>query len=117
MAVPGVRRSSSYKIFIESKVSYKTTRHTVKSITLFLFRWKMLLEFKCRNRLLLSGTPIQNSMAELWALLHFVMPTLFDSHDEFNDWFSKDIESSAENKGQVDESKDGNLVFEQGPLK
>lgn len=68
-------------------------------------RWKMLLEFKCRNRLLLSGTPIQNSMAELWSLLHFVMPTLFDSHEEFNDWFSKDIESSAEAKTQVDESK------------
>ena len=46
-------------------------------------RWKMLLEFKCRGRLLLSGTPIQNSMAELWSLLHFVMPYLFDSHDEF----------------------------------
>ena len=68
-------------------------------------RWKMLLEFRCRNRLLLSGTPIQNSMAELWSLLHFVMPTLFDSHEEFNDWFSKDIESSAENKSQIDESK------------
>ena len=68
-------------------------------------RWKMLLQFRCRNRLLLSGTPIQNSMAELWSLLHFVMPTLFDSHEEFNDWFSKDIESSAESKSQVDESK------------
>ena len=68
-------------------------------------RWKMLLEFKCRNRLLLSGTPIQNSMAELWALLHFVMPTLFDSHDEFQDWFSKDIESTAESKGQIDEKQ------------
>jgi len=37
--------------------------------------------------------------AELWALLHFIMPTLFDSHDEFNEWFSKDIENAAENKG------------------
>ena len=27
------------------------------------------------------------------------MPTLFDSHDEFNEWFSKDIENAAENKG------------------
>jgi DNA helicase INO80 len=68
-------------------------------------RWKMLLEFKCRNRLLLSGTPIQNTMAELWSLLHFVMPTLFDSHEEFDDWFSKDIESSAESKSQVDEKQ------------
>lgn len=66
-------------------------------------RWKILLGFNCRNRLLLTGTPIQNSMAELWALLHFIMPTLFDSHDEFNEWFSKDIESHAENKSTIDE--------------
>ncbi|XP_049787289.1 chromatin-remodeling ATPase INO80 [Schistocerca cancellata] len=66
-------------------------------------RWKMLLGFTCRNRLLLSGTPIQNSMAELWALLHFIMPTLFDSHEEFNEWFSKDIENHAENKTGIDE--------------
>lgn len=80
-------------------------------------RWKTLLGFHCRNRLLLTGTPIQNSMqgekirhlqafplwsymtTELWALLHFIMPSLFDSHDEFNEWFSKDIENAAENKG------------------
>lgn len=67
-------------------------------------RWKTLLGFSCRNRLLLSGTPIQNSMAELWALLHFIMPTLFDSHEEFNEWFSKDIESHAENKTGINES-------------
>nr|XP_023018340.1 putative DNA helicase Ino80 [Leptinotarsa decemlineata] len=66
-------------------------------------RWKTLLGFSCRNRLLLSGTPIQNSMAELWALLHFIMPTLFDSHEEFNEWFSKDIENHAENKTGIDE--------------
>ncbi|KAK6636981.1 hypothetical protein RUM43_010648 [Polyplax serrata] len=66
-------------------------------------RWKLLLGFSCRNRLLLSGTPIQNSMAELWALLHFIMPTLFDNHEEFSEWFSKDIESQAENKSKIDE--------------
>ena len=68
-------------------------------------RWKLLLGFSCRNRLLLSGTPIQNTMAELWALLHFIMPALFDSHQWFNEWFSKDIEGHAENRTQVDESK------------
>ncbi|KAK4313950.1 hypothetical protein Pmani_014747 [Petrolisthes manimaculis] len=66
-------------------------------------RWKLLLGFSCRNRLLLSGTPIQNSMAELWALLHFIMPSLFDSHLWFNEWFSKDIEGHVENKTHVDE--------------
>ncbi|KAL5008979.1 hypothetical protein ScPMuIL_014560 [Solemya velum] len=68
-------------------------------------RWKILLGFNCRNRLLLSGTPIQNSMAELWALLHFIMPTLFDSHDEFAEWFSKDIESHAERHSGIDENQ------------
>ncbi|CAL1585938.1 unnamed protein product [Knipowitschia caucasica] len=68
-------------------------------------RWKILLQFQCRNRLLLTGTPIQNTMAELWALLHFIMPTLFDSHEEFNEWFSKDIESHAENKSTIDENQ------------
>lgn len=68
-------------------------------------RWKILLGFNCRNRLLLTGTPIQNSMAELWALLHFIMPTLFDSHDEFNEWFSKDIESHVEKQSGIDENQ------------
>ncbi|KAL1821631.1 hypothetical protein DCAR_0418060 [Daucus carota subsp. sativus] len=66
-------------------------------------RWKTLLSFKCRNRLLLTGTPIQNNMAELWALLHFIMPTLFDSHEQFNEWFSKGIENHAEHGGTLNE--------------
>lgn len=68
-------------------------------------RWKSLLSFSCRNRLLLTGTPIQNSMQELWALLHFIMPSLFDSHDEFSDWFSKDIESHAQSNTQLNENQ------------
>ncbi|THD26396.1 INO80 [Fasciola hepatica] len=67
--------------------------HAIKSTS--SLRWRILLSFKCRNRLLLTGTPIQNTMQELWALLHFIMPTLFDSHDEFANWFSRDIESQA----------------------
>lgn len=68
-------------------------------------RWKSLLAMQCRNRLLLTGTPIQNSMQELWALLHFIMPTLFDSHEEFSDWFSKDIESHATKNSQLNEEQ------------
>ncbi|KAG7835135.1 hypothetical protein KL943_002450 [Ogataea angusta] len=68
-------------------------------------RWKSLLSFQCRNRLLLTGTPIQNSMQELWALLHFIMPSLFDSHDEFSEWFSKDIEAHAQSNTQLNEQQ------------
>ena len=31
----------------------------------FSVRWKLLMSFNCRNRLLLTGTPIQNTMAEV----------------------------------------------------
>ena len=68
-------------------------------------RWKVLLGFHCRNRLLLTGTPIQNNMQELWALLHFIMPTLFDSHDEFSEWFSKDIESHAQSNTKLNQDQ------------
>ena len=68
-------------------------------------RWKSLLGFHSRNRLLLTGTPIQNNMQELWALLHFIMPSLFDSHDEFSDWFSKDIESHATSNTKLNEDQ------------
>lgn len=64
-------------------------------------RWKILLGFKARNRLLLTGTPIQNSMQELWSLLHFIMPTLFDSLAEFSEWFSKDIEGKRIEEDQI----------------
>ena len=42
-------------------------------------RWQTLLNFPSRRRLLLTGTPLQNSLMELWALMHFLMPHLFAS--------------------------------------
>lgn len=68
-------------------------------------RWYKLLELKSRNKLLLTGTPIQNTMAELWALLHFIMPQLFDSHEQFQEWFSKDIEAHSQNKQKLNKTQ------------
>ena len=68
-------------------------------------RWKFLLGFNCRNRLLMTGTPIQNSMAELWALLHFIMPKLFDNHEQFQEWFSKDIEAHSQNEKELNSTQ------------
>ncbi|GMH38993.1 hypothetical protein BSKO_06891 [Bryopsis sp. KO-2023] len=68
-------------------------------------RWKTLLSFSCRNRILLTGTPIQNNLAELWALLHFIMPTLFDSMEQFNDWFSKGLEQFAEGSHELNKEQ------------
>ena len=42
---------------------------------------------------------------ELWALLHFIMPTLFDSHEEFSEWFSKDIESHTQSNTKLNQQQ------------
>lgn len=38
----------------------------------------LMEEIKMPHVILLSGTPIQNNLRELWSLLHFVMPKVFD---------------------------------------
>ncbi|XP_029169357.1 chromodomain-helicase-DNA-binding protein 1 isoform X7 [Nylanderia fulva] len=45
--------------------------------------YKALFEFHTNYRLLITGTPLQNSLKELWALLHFIMPNKFVSWEEF----------------------------------
>jgi ATP-dependent DNA helicase len=55
-----------------------------------------LKRLKASNRLLLSGTPIQNSLEELWSLLNFVNPQIFDDLSVFNSWFGfRDIGQSS----------------------
>lgn len=59
-------------------------------------RWQTLLKFSTRRRLLLTGTPLQNSLMELWSLMHFLMPHLFRSQAEFRHWFSTPLTASVE---------------------
>lgn len=48
---------------------------------------KTVRTFNVRNRLLLTGTPLQNNLHELWALLNFLLPDIFSSSEDFDEWF------------------------------
>ncbi|GKV38526.1 hypothetical protein SLEP1_g46434 [Rubroshorea leprosula] len=44
--------------------------------------------YRIQRRLLLTGTPIQNSLQELWSLLNFLLPNIFNSVENFEEWFN-----------------------------
>ena len=44
--------------------------------------------YNTRFRLILTGTPLQNNLPELWALLNFVLPNIFKSVKSFDEWFN-----------------------------
>lgn len=45
--------------------------------------------FYSKNRLLITGTPLQNNLHELWALLNFLLPDIFGDSAIFDDWFEQ----------------------------
>ncbi|XP_022330657.2 chromodomain-helicase-DNA-binding protein 1-like isoform X3 [Crassostrea virginica] len=63
--------------------------------------YKTLFEFNSNHRLLITGTPLQNSLKELWALLHFIMPEKFYKWVDF-----EEKHSSAQKTGFVNLHKE-----------
>lgn len=55
----------------QSKLSYTISHH-----------------YHTKNRLILTGTPLQNNLPELWSLLNFVLPKIFNSAKTFEEWFN-----------------------------
>ncbi|ELT97754.1 hypothetical protein CAPTEDRAFT_180039 [Capitella teleta] len=49
-----------------------------------------LKTYNCPHRLLLTGTPLQNNLAELWSLLNFLLPDIFCDLGSFEMWFDLD---------------------------
>ncbi|KAJ4471281.1 SNF2 family N-terminal domain-containing protein [Lentinula edodes] len=70
-------------------------------------RWNTLLLFRSFRRLLLTGTPLQNNLTELWALLQYLMSgAKFANLKEFGERFSNTLEKAIEmGNVQDDESK------------
>ncbi|RDX51493.1 hypothetical protein OH76DRAFT_1454783 [Lentinus brumalis] len=50
--------------------------------------------YHSRYRLILTGTPLQNNLPELWALLNFALPKVFNSVKSFDEWFNTPFANS-----------------------
>lgn len=69
-------------------------------------------ELKSNHRLILSGTPIQNNVLELWSLFDFLMPGFLGTEKVFLERFAKPIAASRFSKSSSKEQEAGALAIE-----
>jgi len=62
---------------------------------------KTVRTYNTSHRLLLTGTPLQNNLHELWALLNFLLPDIFSSSDQFDEWFDLEIDDEQAKKDMI----------------
>ncbi|EGW35279.1 uncharacterized protein SPAPADRAFT_64429 [Spathaspora passalidarum NRRL Y-27907] len=88
---------ASYEIVIREKSTFKKfdweyiiidEAHRIKNEESLLSQ--IIRMFHSKNRLLITGTPLQNNLRELWALLNFILPDVFADNDSFDEWFHQD---------------------------
>lgn len=80
--------------------------HRIKNLNCRLVRELKMLPTD--NKLLLTGTPLQNNLAELWSLLNFLLPEVFDDLKSFESWF--DIDTLGEADSMVVAEREQNIL-------
>lgn len=71
--------------------------------------WQCLSSFQTVRRLLLTGTPLQNNLIELWSLLAFLIPERFESHSDFKEWFSEPLQRALQSNQVINKEIIDNL--------
>lgn len=88
---------ASYETVIKEKASLRKfawkyiiidEAHRIKNEESLLSQ--IIRMFYSKNRLLITGTPLQNNLHELWALLNFILPDIFGDSESFDLWFRTD---------------------------
>ncbi|XP_017968444.1 TATA-binding protein-associated factor 172 isoform X2 [Drosophila navojoa] len=73
---------------------------------------KAIKQIKANHRLILSGTPIQNNVLELWSLFDFLMPGFLGTEKQFIQRYSRPILASRDGKSSAKEQEAGVLAME-----
>uniref|UniRef100_A0A914W6E8 Helicase ATP-binding domain-containing protein n=1 Tax=Plectus sambesii TaxID=2011161 RepID=A0A914W6E8_9BILA len=84
--------------------------HIVRNPKTQLF--KAVMGITAEHRLLLSGTPVQNSVQELWTLFHFLMPGYLGTQQDFNAKYTRPIAQSRDAKANSTEAEAGTRALD-----
>ena len=116
---------TSYQLVLQDASSFKRRRwhymildeaHNIKNFR--SERWQTMMTFNTRARLLLTGTPLQNNLTELWSLLFFLHygqetqneDDAFAGLQEWSEWFKKPVQSILEHNKQELDAEDKEQV-------
>ena len=110
---------TSYEIAMNDRAAFSSIRwryivvdegHRLKNMNCRLIR--ELKQYNSANRLLLTGTPLQNNLSELWSLLNFLLPEIFDDLRVFESWFdAKDIHEKDGEKSRITEQEQSESIL------
>lgn len=105
---------TSYEIVIREKSTFKKfdwqyividEAHRIKNEQSMLSQ--IIRLFHSKHRLLITGTPLQNNLHELWALLNFILPDVFGDSDAFDAWFTRGEQELTEGEEKPTELENG----------
>jgi len=116
---------TSYQLVIHDQQIFRRKRweymildeaHNIKNFR--SQRWQTLLNFNANHRLLLTGTPLQNNLVELWSLLYFLMPqgissampAGFANLKEFQEWFANPVDKIIQSGAHIVDDEARNTV-------
>jgi len=110
---------TSYEIAMNDRAAFSSIMwryivvdegHRLKNMNCRLI--KELKQYHSANRLLLTGTPLQNNLSELWSLLNFLLPEIFDDLRVFQSWFdAKDLHEDKEELARVVAQEQQNSIL------